>query len=357
MRAIRTFFYFSAVLFLSGSFAAAQPVTLKNAAEHFTFLNSEGKINDTIEASGIEAVGTSGKYVLVVNDDAPEILVVELQTKRIVKTLSIPSDPLQEIPAFGSGKNNPKWEGLSRDTENNYYVIGAHTKPRESYLIRFRIENDISDDASQFTVSGVIRLNMNARLKELFGKVKIEGMAIKTVLTADQKIAEKTLLIGLREPANPARVLRADITNVPEKTSKNLSDLRCYFSFEAGRSNNVDFQLSSLTYARAWKGFLALTSTESPQNTFHGNALWFIPEPDVKDSAEAKVCPAAVSQKVWTFGLDAATGRNLKAEGIFVLPDQTPATISAGVVYDNDGNKDSSGKTIPSTYQQITLAR
>lgn len=167
----------------------------------------------------------------------------------------------------------------------------------------------------------------------------------------------RELVIGLREPPTPVKVLVADITSLPEKPTGDSPiplSLKTLFTFDAGSRQGVDFQLNSLEYLPEWKGFLIVTATEDKHNCFHGNVLWFLSDNEVPKKKPAK------PRRLWLFGREPeggvvasqGCGPETKAEGLAVLQaDDSRARLV--IVYDNDMR--STGK--PSLLQTLTLAR
>ena len=104
-----------------------------------------------IEPSGVEPMG-DGRRVLVAHDKHPALFVVDTATGRILgESITSP-----KFPAPNS-LGGPKWEGMARDSEGNFYLIGAHVGKTEeertakSVLLRFRVsdgESPAIDDAS-----------------------------------------------------------------------------------------------------------------------------------------------------------------------------------------------------------------
>ena len=79
-----------------------------------------------IEASGVEPIG-DGRRLLVAHDKHPALYVVELATGRIL------GEPITSprFPRLHGG--GPKWEGMARDCEGNFYLIGrTSARPMKS---------------------------------------------------------------------------------------------------------------------------------------------------------------------------------------------------------------------------------
>ncbi len=109
-----------------------------------------GKVNTVIEASGVEPIG-DGRRFLVAHDKDPALYIVELAGGRILG----PPITSPRFPQLNGG--GPKWEGMARDGEGNFYLIGAHNgktdeeRATKNVLIRFRLKDDNQaaiDDAS-----------------------------------------------------------------------------------------------------------------------------------------------------------------------------------------------------------------
>jgi hypothetical protein len=110
-----------------------------------------GKVDVTIEASGAEPIG-DGRRVMVAHDKRTALFVVDVASGRTVgEPINSPKFP--EPSKLGGAK----WEGMARDAEGNYYIIGAHVgksdeeRKSRSVLLRFRLKDNDQpaiDDAS-----------------------------------------------------------------------------------------------------------------------------------------------------------------------------------------------------------------
>ena len=114
------------LLIIAGTIASA-PVTvradefrLESATLPAPLVDDSGKVNVVIEASGVEPIG-DGHRILVAHDKHPALFVVDVATGRIVGE-PITSTKFPEPSKLGG----PKWEGMARDADGNYYIIGAH---------------------------------------------------------------------------------------------------------------------------------------------------------------------------------------------------------------------------------------
>jgi hypothetical protein len=287
------------------------------------------------------------------DDENKDLLVVEAKSGKIKKFLN-----LTVI------EKKAKWEGLARDEENNYYVVGSHsvkkgvTDPEKlknrTHLLRFRLEMTASD-INTLKIVEVIEWDISDSLKSEGynsnppdNKVKIEGLAVRTAFTKDKKIAKRELIVGLREPDAPVRVLIADITN---KAAKEKLSLQRFFTFEPGmlsasktdKDKTINLRLSSIEYIPLWEGFIILTSTEDEANKFHGNVIWFLADKNIAAGAPVK------PEKIGTFNLE------FKAEGICVYPDKNNSAKNLRVVlvHDNDGE----ATHLSSSIQYVNLIR
>jgi hypothetical protein len=304
----------------------------------------EGLPNLVIEASGVEPIG-DGRRFLVAHDRLPALHVVDAATGRLLgAAISSPRFPAPS--AIG-----PKWEGMARDGDGNYYVVGAHTgktdeeRAAKSVLLRFRLKDQDGDTPTIDDASVVrwdIARSLVAALKgqgldaPAVARRKIEGLAIRERPGSDGQV-RRELAIGLREPGDKVRAFVADITANPSPDAElNLSPL---FTFDAGLREGVQSQLTSLEYVPALGGFLAVTASEDSANVFHGNTLWFVADDETGRAV-----------KVATFEVA------MKAEGLAVLgivknPDRTAVKLL--ITYDNDPH----ATHIPSRFQTATLVR
>jgi hypothetical protein len=305
-------------------------------------LLDEGQVNTLIEASGVEPIG-DGHRLLVAHDKDPSLYIVETATGRI---LGAPIDS----PHFPR-KNDvgPKWEGMARDSEGNFYLIGAHNgktveeRATKSVLIRFRLSDGDSpaiDDASITTWH--VALGLQAALKseglsaEEVAARKVEGLTVREFKDSDGR-ARRELLLGLREPKDKVRVFMTDISAPPSPDAE--LELKLAFAFPAEPREAQASELTSLEYVPDLGGFLVVTASEDKANAFHGNTLWFVAD---GQTSQAK--------KVATFEVA------MKAEGLAILgseKDGPRTAVKLLFTYDNDAHT----THIPSRMQTATLVR
>ncbi|MFI5455841.1 MAG: hypothetical protein ACHRXM_10360 [Isosphaerales bacterium] len=301
-----------------------------------------GKVNVVIEASGVEPIG-DGRRLLIAHDKAPALFVVDAASGRIMGA-PITSPRFPQLNGVG-----PKWEGMARDADGNYYLIGAHNgktdqeRATKSVLIRFRIKDgDLPsiDDAS--IVRWDVARSLEAVLKaeglaaEQVAKRKVEGLAVRELKAAGGSV-RRELLIGLREPDDKVRVFAADISTSPSSDAE--LELKPAFAFVAEPREGVTSQLTSLEYVPALGGFLVVTASEDGANAFHGNILWFVADGET-----------GRARKVATFEVA------MKAEGLAILGVEKTAERTAVrllITYDNDPH----ATKIPSRFQTATLIR
>jgi hypothetical protein len=306
-------------------------------------LIQDGKVNVVIEASGVEPIG-DGHRILVAHDKHPALFVVDVASGRILGA-PITSPKFPEPSKLGG----PKWEGMARDAEGNYYIIGAHVgksdeeRASKSVLLRFRLKESDQpaiDDAS--VVRWEIAHSLESVLKAQglaeaeVAKRKIEGLAIRESKKADGSVCRE-LVIGLRAPTDKVRTFTADITASPLAGAE--LELKPLFTFEAEAREGVTSELTSLEYVPALGGFLVTTASEDEGNAFHGNTLFFI--------ADGKTSHA---HKIATFEVA------MKAEGLAVLGVEKSGTKTAVkllITFDNDPH----ATKIPSRFQTATLVR
>ena len=324
-----------ATIGLAGPAAHAQQFRLESATLPRPILDGE-KPDVVIEASGVEPIG-DGRRFLVAHDKAPALHVVDLASGRLVGTpITSPKFPTQS-------KSGPKWEGMARDAEGNYYIVGSHSgkadaeRDERSVLLRFRLKD--GGDAPAIDDDSVVRWQiarpLAAALKGLgldeakVAKRKIEGLAVR------ERGGRRELVVGLREPGDKVRALVADITASPSPDAE--LELKPLFDFDAGLREGVQAQLTSLEYVPALAGFLVVTATEDADNAFHGNTLWF-----VADGATDRAVEVATFEVA------------MKAEGLAVLgarKEGRRAEVRLLLTFDNDPH----ATKIPSRFQTATL--
>jgi len=316
------------------------------------------RLDNLLEASGVEPIG-DGRLLLVAHDKKVPLRVIETATGRQVGPLLTCDKFPPETP------KSSKWEGMARDSEGNYYLVGSHSgktqgeRDEHAKLIRFRLKthpgasgglDTVAIDAGSVIswrlasplIQALQHEGLNAKSVE---ERKIEGLAIRELPAGPDGRVHRELAIGLRQPDDLVRTFVADITVSPAPDAELA--LTRLFAFDAGKREGFRSQLTSLEYLAVWKGFLVVTATEDDQNAFHGNTLWFVPDDRIAQSNGSTV----LADKVWTFE------PAMKAEGLCVLPPAagvtTPATIRLVVTYDNDPH----ATRIPSRFQQVNLIR
>ena len=354
----------SAAAFVSLSPARADGIAVEPVTFPAPFFEAPGpgetayRLDNVLEASGVEPIG-DGRLLLVAHDKKVPLRVIETATGRQVGPLLTCDKFPAETP------KSSKWEGMARDSEGNYYLVGSHSgktqgeRDEHAKLIRFRLKTQPGTSGGLDTVAidegSVISWRLASPLIQALqhegldakavDQRKIEGLAIRELPAGPDGRVRRELVIGLRQPDDLVRTFVADIT-VPPAPDAELALTRL-FAFDPGEREGVRSQLTSLEYLAVWKGFLVVTATEDDQNAFHGNTLWFVPDDRIAQGNGSPV----LADKVWTF--EAA----MKAEGLCVLPQAAgvtdPGTVRLVVTYDNDPH----ATHIPSRFQQVNLIR
>jgi hypothetical protein len=347
--------------FTRGDDMVVEPVTFP--APFFEASGSQGavsRLDNILEASAVEPVGNGG-LLLVAHDKKVPLRVIETVSGQQVGPLLTSNRFPAESP------KSAKWEGMARDSEGNYYLIGSHSgktdgeREEHARLVRFRLNSQPGsrevpqvvtiNDASVVSwrlasplIDALQRLGLDAKA---VSQRKIEGLAIREYPTRRDGGAtrQRQLVIGLRQPDDLVRAFAADIS-VPPAPDAELP-LTLLFAFDSGEREGVRCQLTSLEYLPLWQGFLVITATEDEDNVFHGNTLWFVPDGLISKSKGSPI----QAVKVWTF--ESA----MKAEGLCVLPQTSGQTdsnvIHLLVTYDNDPH----ATHIPSRFQVVNLIR
>jgi hypothetical protein len=334
---------FAALIAWAPTVASADDFRLEGASLPAPMLDAAGKVDVVIEASGVQPIG-DGRRILVAHDKHPALFVVDVATGRIIGE-PITSAKFPEPSKLGG----PKWEGMARDAEGNYYIIGAHVgktdeeRASKSVLLRFRLKDSDQpaiDDAS--VVRWDISRSLESALKaagldaRAVGQRKIEGLAIRESTKSDGSPCRE-LAIGLRAPTDKVRAFVADITASPAPDAE--LELRPLFTFQADPREGYTSELTSLEYVPALGGFLVVTASEDVTNAFHGNTLWFVAY-GINGAA----------RKIATFEVA------MKAEGLAVLGAETDGartSLKLLITYDNDPH----ATKIPSRFQTATLVR
>jgi hypothetical protein len=315
-----------------------------------------GPLDSVLEASGVEPIG-DGSLLLVAHDKKVPLRVIETATGRQVGPLLTSARFPAETP------KSSKWEGMARDSEGNYYLVGSHSgktddeRDQHARLVRFRLKTEPAtsgtpglaiDDGSviswRLAGSLVHALQSEGLGTKPVSERKIEGLAIREQPGPDGKV-RRELVIGLRQPDDLVRAFTTDLTTPPAADAE--LPLTRLFAFDPGEREGVRCQLTSMEYLPAWKGFLVVTATEDDQNAFHGNTLWFVPEQRISQGNGSPI----QADKLWVFEVA------MKAEGLCVLPPLVgqgePDTIRLLVTFDNDPH----ATHIPSRFQVVNLIR
>jgi hypothetical protein len=318
--------------------ARADDFRLESATLPAPLLGKDGKPDVVIEASGVEPIG-DGRRFLVAHDKHPSLYVVDLATGRVV------GEPITSPKFPTPNATGPKWEGMARDSEGNYYIIGAHNgktdeeRLTKSYLLRFRLK-DAEGDTPSIDDATVVRYDISPSLvaamksqgqdASAVDKRKIEGLAIR------ESKGRRELAIGLRQPGGKIRAYSADLTST---SPGGELDLKPLFVFASDPREGNDSELTSLEYVPSLGGFLVTTATEDAQNAFHGNTLYFVA--DGETTTARKIASFEVAMKV---------------EGMAVLGESKSdgkTSIKLLLTYDNDPHT----TKIPSRFQTATLVR
>lgn len=294
-----------------------------------------------LELSAAEAIDAT--RALVAHDKDSPLWVMDARSGRIV------GSALNPAGWPGTTAEGPKWEGLARDDEGWYYVVGSHSgKPGEreqrEVFARFRLKVEPGPDgAVAIDPSSVQRAELVGPLLEALRssglsakkieKRKIEGLAFR------KSDAGRELIFGLREPDDRARVFAARIEDGGSADGRfAVGALRPLFDFKPGDSRvaGVPLTLTSIHASDKLGGYLMLTASEDDDNAFHGSALWFAPYDNPGSARKlADLHP------------------DHKPEGLTEIGENAdPKTVEILVVYDNDRKKTG----IPSDWQRITLS-
>ena len=297
-----------------------------------------GKPNVIIEASGAEPIG-DGRRFLIAHDKHPALHLVDMATGSLIgEPLTAPKFPTPNA-------TGPKWEGMARDGEGNFYIVGAHNGKTEderltkSFLLRFRLK-DAETDHPTIDDTSIIRYDISRSLVAAMksqgsddvavAKRKIEGLAIRELG------GHRELIIGLRQPGGKVRAYIADIT---QSSPGSELDLKPLFVFSSDPRESNDSELTTLEYVPSLGGFLVGTASEDTENAFHGNTLYFVA--DGSTDRATKIASFEVAMKL---------------EGLAVLSEvkgSGKTVVRLLLTYDNDPH----ATKIPSRFQTVNLIR
>ena len=143
--------------------ASAQIIQVENAEKPIPFIAIDGQEDKNIESSAVEFIDNEGRFLLVLEDERSELLVVEAKTGQITRILSLK----------GVDKK-PKWEGLARDEEGIFYAVGSHSVKigetdavklkNRSRLFSFKLKSN-SSNASDISIEDVKEFDIADALK------------------------------------------------------------------------------------------------------------------------------------------------------------------------------------------------
>jgi hypothetical protein len=328
----------------------AQEIRVESATLPIPFtqnVNGSTKNDGALEASAVEPIG-DGRLLLVAHDKNEALYVVEGATGKVL-TNALTSK------AFPKGlKVGPKWEGMTRDDQGNFYVIGSHSgktddeRNERAFLFRFRLNVGPNGSPVSINESSVVRWRVAPTLASALARevtdpalvkaLKIEGLTIWN--HRDASGSQRTeLVVGLREPSDLVRTFTADITAPPAADAELV--FSSHFNFPAGTREGESRQLTSLLHLPAWKGFLVVTATEDANNVFHGNTLWFVSDDQI-----------AVNRRVQALRVNDFEVA-MKCEGLCELPGANARQARLVATFDNDAH----ATKIPSRFQVISLVR
>jgi hypothetical protein len=234
----------------------------------------DGRADGVIEPSGVAPLG-DGRRVLVADGTAGALHVVDVATGAIVGA------PFGSSKLPPTTKTGPRWEGMTLDSEGNYYLVGSHSgksdeeRVASSVVLRFRLRGGDApaiDDASvvRWSIARPLEAALQAQGLEAarVAERQVEGLAIR------ESDGRRELVFGLRKPDDRIRAFSADITTAPSPGAE--LKLRPLFSFEAGRREGITPQLTSLEYVRVMGGFLVVTAALGTDNAVRDNTLWLV---------------------------------------------------------------------------------
>ena len=288
----------------------AQGISVQGLA--LAFKQAEG-----IEPSAVEPIG-DGTNLLVADDRTQALLIVNAKRREVAKE-KLPIPP---------GGSFPKWEAMAKDRQKNYYLIGILAG-----LFRFHLKDEAETTPAKIKIEGEIEKLTFKQSDDLKNcpPARIEGL---TVWVNDS--GEEELVIGKRDDTlDTIHVYRAKIT-----ADKQLL-VKPFFEFgvpKVENAVNVKWHLSSIEYVPDWEGFLVVTSTESIDNKFYGNMLWFVSNEELKGPQQSSpACNFRVVTPIMSEVFEPA----MKAEGLAILKSAEKAKLSVVIVFDNDyGNRE-----------------
>jgi hypothetical protein len=276
------------------------------------FKNPEG-----IEASAVEPIG-DGTYLLVANDKKSELLIVKAATGEITK-------PYLPIPGLQCSYCD--WEGMAKDSDNNYYLIGS-----QSDLVRFRLNDEHEKNPLKIVIepdTSILDIKKSfdsVKRNELKGhSAELEGLAVR------ENSGVKELVVGVRQfDSETVYIYRVELTGNNELV------LLPFFRLNFSKTEKVNWHLSSIEHIPDWHGFIIVLSTEkeSPKSkVFYGNLLWFVSD---KKASELQKNPTDIIERIIPKPAQ-IFDQGMKAEGLAVIC-STKANLKVVITFDNDRN-------------------
>lgn len=298
-------------------------------------------INRRIEASAVGSFG-DGRHILVADDKDAGLLIVDtVSGDSVVQIFNEQLMSAADQSPVSRVDDTPlriKWEAMAEEG-GVFYLLASHSGKRFSdvnaVLLRFTLDVDRRGVPS--IVGNVRRWRLDYALSqeglypntEEEDRVKLEGLAV----WREPASGRAKLAIGVRaarpfwkEDDGNVRIYEADISDdLPNEAQLCLKER---IRYDPGSRGGVRFHLSSLEYIHQLGGLVAVTATESEDETFHGNALWAI-----GPAANGK------PRKLWGFDSE-IEGKKMKAEGLCALSPggvtSSDSVLQLCIVYDND---------------------
>lgn len=280
----------------------------------------------SIEPSGVEPIG-DGKYLLVADDNASALLVVEAQTAEVVNTLPIPGYPVE---------SRPDWEAMAKDSQGKYYLIASHKSSGNYHLLCFHLDGENGNTPGKYAIvleaaQPNVKIWFDGIRKTLKGTVpEIEGLAVW------ENEGRKELVFGVRQKGQETiLVYHGAIIN------GEIPTVEAFFKFEAPPrmedTTKIGWHISSIEHTAEWGGgFLIVTSSEEGPK-FYGSKIWFVSKGDLKKPQPSS--PKPLSSAETFIDVTPLKGdvfeKTMKAEGLAVLR-SNDAKLSVVIVFDND---------------------
>ena len=276
---------------LAPAFAHADDLRLESTSLPAPLLE-DGKVNVVVEASALEPIG-DGRRLLVAHDKDPALYVVDIGTGRIL------GEPITSPRFPKKNEGGPKWEGMARDSEGNFYLIGAHNGKTDAGASNQERPDSVSPQGQRSARDRRCLDHDMARRPFAGGRPegrrtrRRRGRQAKSRRPDDPRTENRltarpaaSCLSAFASRKTRSTSSSADISACPLPDAE--LELKPAFAFPAEPREGQASELTSLEYVPALGGFLVVTASEDTANAFHGNTLWFVADGETSHARKSR---------------------------------------------------------------------